>query len=202
MSAPTLYTKGGDTGYSGLFDGSRHRKDAPVFKALGALDELNVAVGRARLQCEEHAEFFKFLREIQDNLIDVASSVSTPRLTTESRAKLRRTHFDEERIKVLETFIDEKQKSLPPLRNFILPSGGPRAIELHDARCKAREAERRVVALDPQQVEPSVLQYLNRLSDAFFVAARFMAFVDNREEYIHKKGRGNPTKRRVRGVEK
>eukprot|EP01088_Endostelium_zonatum_P007492 TRINITY_DN1977_c0_g1_i1.p1 TRINITY_DN1977_c0_g1~~TRINITY_DN1977_c0_g1_i1.p1 ORF type:complete len:147 (-),score=31.24 TRINITY_DN1977_c0_g1_i1:294-734(-) len=127
------------------------------------------------------------LEKIQSLLLDVGSCVATPPSTASER-KLERTSFNEDYVKQLEQWIDEIDKQLPPLKNFILPSGGLSSSSLHVARSVCRRAERSVVPLVRSgDVPDSVGRFLNRLSDFFFVAARFAAQKDGKEEVIYKK---------------
>ena len=125
-------------------------------------------------------------------LFDVGSAVATP-LDSSSDAKLKRAAFDESHVATLETLIDKMDEELPPLKNFILPSGGLCAAHFHVARTLARRAERRVVPMVRSgAVDPGVGIYLNRLSDFLFVAARFSALRHGHSEKIYKKAREVP----------
>ncbi|ETW08898.1 ATP:cob(I)alamin adenosyltransferase [Aphanomyces invadans] len=191
-----VYTKTGDKGTSQLFSGERRRKDDAVFMALGDTDELNAQIGVALTQFEllgiettlhPGVEFQSRLEEIQSRLFDVGASVATP-LSSAGQSKIRRAEFEPSNVTVLETWIDEMDEHLEPLRNFILPSGGGLAsCQLHVARAVCRRAERRVVSIGGDDVDPVVIQYLNRLSDFLFVAARFVAFLEGKSETIWKK---------------
>ncbi|KAJ1552228.1 hypothetical protein HK405_012145, partial [Cladochytrium tenue] len=117
----------------------------------------------------------------------IGANVATPR-TKASEARAAKTVFDVDGglAKELESWIDGLDTQLPPLRNFILPSGGKAASTLHVARSICRRAERRVVPIvQDDNADPSVGRYLNRLSDFLFVAARYAAMKDGKKEYIY-----------------
>ncbi|KNC48924.1 flagellar associated protein [Thecamonas trahens ATCC 50062] len=183
-----VYTKTGDKGKSSLFTGERRAKDDPVFKALGAVDELS-----AVLSCAREAEYGMAIElsqqiiEIQSRLIDIGSNIATPARSA-NEARLRRTSFGETHAEQLEAWIDAMDDQLPQLRNFILPSGGMSASFLHLARAVARRAERHVVPLiRAGECEPNVGVYINRLSDYLFQAARVVAMREGKSEMVYKK---------------
>jgi cob(I)alamin adenosyltransferase len=187
-----IYTKTGDTGTSGLFNGERRQKDDDIFEALGVCDELNASLGIAMEHCElaEQKEVCFWLEEISSRLFDVGSAIATPVNTTESKSKLAHTSFDEKHIEWLEKLIDQMDLELPELKNFILPSGGLAACNLHLARTLARRAERRVWPLiRTGQCDPVVGKYLNRLSDFLFTTARLVSQRTGAKEKIYKKAR-------------
>lgn len=181
-----VYTKTGDKGTSTLFSGERRPKDDAVFKALGDTDELNAQIGVAIEQARlAHNEYLpEKLEEIQSRLFDLGACVATPRTTASQFKKNRAGEFDEGNVDQLERWIDEMDLELPPLKCFILPSGGGLAsTHLHVARAVCRRAERRVVPLAASgDVESVVIRYLNRLSDFLFVAARYAALKEGKEE--------------------
>ena len=142
------------------------------------------------------------LEEIQSRLIDLMASVATPR-DSSSESKLRRTTFSGDHVLLVEEWIDQMDAQLPPLTQFILPSGGLASSSLHVCRAVCRRAERETVELivtrtessnedDAGQgaVEPEVGRYLNRLSDFFFAAARTAAHHDHEPEVAYKKDKG------------
>ena len=201
-----VYTRTGDAGQSSLYTGERRSKAAAVFAALGDVDELNSAVGVARefaadLPPREGCPLGSQLAEVQSRLLDVGSAVATP-ASSASEAKAQRVKFDAEHADRLEQWIDAMEEELPPLKNFILPSGGKPAAFLHAARSACRRAERQVVGLgdagegSPEEgnggnggeaVERSVRVYLNRLSDYLFTAARYAALRGGAQEVVYKK---------------
>ena len=181
----SIYTKKGDTGFTDLYNRQRLSKSDPTITALGDLDELNCELGVANAwlsmplstQNERPPHPFdtmvKRLKDIQSRLKHLSSSVATPRTTTTSRFKLRKTTFSNKNTYLLESWIDEMSSKLPRLTKFILPGGSHAAAQLHRARAVCRRAERSLVAVGPDQLEDSVLCYVNRLSDLLFVAARY-----------------------------
>jgi ATP:cob(I)alamin adenosyltransferase len=191
-----VYTKTGDKGTSQLFSGERRPKDDAVFMALGDTDELNAQIGVALThfqilglepECQPGIAFQGRLEEIQSRLFDVGASVATPR-SSSGQTKIHRAAFDPSNVTLLENWIDEMDTFLEPLRNFILPSGGGLcSCHLHVARAVCRRAERRVVSIGAEDIDPVVVQYMNRLSDFLFVAARFVAHLEGKTETIWKK---------------
>lgn len=191
-----IYTRTGDKGTSSLFTGERRSKDDLVFNALGTIDELSshIAIVIFHLEDKQNSEFdsqfiCNQLRHIQCRLQALSSSVATPLLSkelesnvTEQRsARYAHVNFSPEIvINELESWIDDLTSKLPPLKQFILPSGGLAGSSLHLARTVCRRAERCVVALNSTSnnnvVEQSVLQYLNRLSDYLFTVARYVTY--------------------------
>jgi len=183
-----IYTKTGDKGTTSLFNGERRSKSDPVFEALGHTDELNSAIGVAREFCKGVDDTLcNRLETIQSILLDVGSNIATPRLQS-SDAHKNRTKFDGIHVTRLEQWIDEMEAALPPLTNFILPSGGKGSAFLHLSRSICRRAERSVVPLAQEgNVEAEVEMFMNRLSDFLFVAARFVAKKEGATEVIYKK---------------
>lgn len=170
-----IYTRSGDKGTTSLVYGSRVAKDDIRVEAYGTVDELNSSIGTATslLQAEiwdGKEAFSHILHTMQTILFHVGAELATP-TDREVAWKLKQSHIDE-----LEQSIDTWDKDLPQLQNFILPSGHPVSASLHVSRTIARRAERRVVTMDNEvgEVNPLVVSYLNRLSDALFVAARFV----------------------------
>jgi cob(I)alamin adenosyltransferase len=166
-----IYTGTGDAGETGLFGGDRVPKDHPRVSAYGEVDELNAAIGWALAL--DPTDFERPLLEaVQRDLFRIGAELATP-----EPAKLLRSRPDAEitadRIQALENAIDAHAAALPPLRNFILPGGTPKAAALHLARTVCRRAERRVVEIShTSAVSPTILRYVNRLSDLLFMLAR------------------------------
>lgn len=193
VSARPVYTRRGDGGMTDLYGGQRLQKSDIVFEAIGDIDELSCFLGKCRLHMLDYDEGSPFetmarrLLTIQRRLFDVNSSIATPRRTTKSKNKLQRTTFDTGSAEELEAWQDEMSKELPPLRNFIVPSGGKRSTNLHLARAVCRRAERHLCKVD--DVEPQVRAYINRLSDFLFVCARYAAKLDGFMEHTYQKAR-------------
>ena len=145
-----IYTRTGDAGSSSLFNGERRSKDHEVFEALGDSDELNAAIGLARAHCETQSasgtslhDIMTQLDTVQSRLLDVGSAVATPRSSSNEK-QLARVRFcdDGASVSSLEQWMDTLDQELPPLKNFILPSGGLSASSLHVARAVCRRTER------------------------------------------------------------
>jgi len=169
-----IYTKTGDQGETGLFGGGRVPKDHPRVTAYGEVDELNAAVGFAA-SLEPQDFDAAFLETIQRDLFTIGAELASPdpRKLDKALGGPQGDLIGEAQIGMLEHMIDGHEAQLPPLRNFILPGGTPKAAAFHLARTVCRRAERSVVALARQQtISPAIVQYLNRLSDLLFVLAR------------------------------
>ena len=165
-----IYTRTGDSGETSLFDGTRVPKHDLRVVAYGEVDELNAAVGLAAAHVA-HPDVAALLPEIERDLFAMGGQLSNP--LEKSPKKVAKSAIEPERVQALERAIDALDQGLPPLRRFILPGGSSGGGLLHLARAICRRAERAVVALDREQgVNPVVLQYLNRLSDYLFTAAR------------------------------
>lgn len=167
-----IYTRSGDKGTTSLVYGTRVPKNDLRVEAYGTCDETNSMIGLALsfLENEEWTEkdvFLTKMHRIQTILFHVGAELATPN-DREVMWKLKQEHINE-----LELQIDEWDKQLKPLSNFILPSGHSCSSALHNARTIARRAERVVVGIEDHDVNPLVLTYMNRLSDFLFVAARY-----------------------------
>jgi cob(I)alamin adenosyltransferase len=164
-----IYTKTGDQGETSLFDNSRVSKADPRVDAYGEVDELNACLGVVRAAGLDD-DVAAALEQIQKDLFAVGARLADPSARIAGRVtKAAVTGADIERLEVT---IDRLEPEMPPLRRFILPGGCDAGALLHLARTVCRRAERRVVALGPDAVEPVVIVYLNRLSDLLFVMAR------------------------------
>ena len=172
-----IYTKAGDAGTPGLGGGRRVPKDAPRIAAYGTVDELNAALG-AVLAAGPVPRVADELRRVQNELFHLGADLCTPE---EDRGRYPVPIVEATHVDALERTMDELTAGLGPLRNFVLPGGAPAAALLHVARTVCRRAEREAVALARQEpVGPFVIPYLNRLSDALFVLARW----ENRERGV------------------
>lgn len=165
-----IYTRTGDRGTTRLASGQPVSKASLRVGTYGAVDEANACVGLARLHPAE-PQFDEMLARIQNELFDLGADLATPPQADETHV-LRMVPSQVER---LEREIDAMNDQLPPLTSFILPGGTPAAAHLHLARTVARRAERAAVALaeSGETISPAAMQYLNRLSDFLFVAARY-----------------------------
>jgi cob(I)alamin adenosyltransferase len=163
-----IYTKTGDSGETGLGDGSRVSKTSLRIAAMGAVDETNSAIGVARLDAEGDAD--AMLSRIQNDLFDLGADLSAPEDGRKAEGRLRVSGAQVER---LEREIDTMNETLSPLTSFVLPGGTALAAHLHLARAIARRAEAAIVALAAQEeINNAALRYANRLSDHLFVMAR------------------------------
>jgi cob(I)alamin adenosyltransferase len=164
-----IYTKTGDKGDTALGDGSRRPKHDLRVAAYGTVDEANSALGVARLSTT--GELDAMLGRIQNDLFDVGADLAAPEDGRRGEGRLRVLDSQVER---LEREIDAMNEGLKPLDSFVLPGGTPAAAYLHLARAIVRRAERLATELSAgETVSPTVVRYLNRLSDHLFVAARF-----------------------------
>jgi len=164
-----IYTKTGDTGETSLFDNTRVSKADPRVDAYGDVDEVNACLGVARA-AGLAPDIAASLERIQQELFAVGARLADP--SSRIAARVAKTAVTAADVEWLEGEIDRLEADTPPLRRFILPGGSPAGARLHLARTVCRRAERRVVALGPEQVDPVVIVYLNRLSDLLFVMAR------------------------------
>jgi cob(I)alamin adenosyltransferase len=178
-----IYTRTGDDGTTGLGDGTRVPKESARIEAMGAVDELNSAVGVVLGVPDLPLPVIKLLHEVQHDLFDLGGELSIP-----GHSILDATH-----VARLEEALDGFNEELPALQDFILPSGGPATAACHLARAIARRAERRVWTLArTDQVAEVLPQYLNRLSDLLFVLARVLVRHERGSEVLwrHDRGRG------------
>ena len=162
---PKIYTKTGDDGSTGLYGASRVRKSSLRIAAIGDIDETNAAVGLCRTESEGNDEFIQILEFIQRRLFELGGEIASPTGRYQS--------LDESKVEEVEKVIDMLEGSLPELKHFVLPGGSEIGARLHMARTICRRAERSVVALaESEEVPPTAVKYLNRLSDLLFQLAR------------------------------
>jgi len=167
-----IYTKGGDKGQTSLAGGQRVPKDAPRIECYGTVDELNAFAGMACVSAQEKLpELAAMLRRVQHELFNLGSILATrPEDVHPKQARITAAEIEQ-----LEREIDAMNSGLAPLRSFVLPGGSRLNTELHVCRTICRRAERLAVALARDEEVPSeAIQYLNRLSDAFFVWSRWV----------------------------
>jgi cob(I)alamin adenosyltransferase len=175
-----IYTRTGDDGTTGLGDGSRVRKDVARVEAYGTVDEANSAIGVVLSTPSVPKAVAACLLDVQHDLFDLGAELCVPGHRTITAAHVKR----------LETVLDGFNADLPPLKEFILPGGGPAAAAAHVARTVVRRAERRAWTLaSSETVAPELLQYLNRLSDLLFVLARVLARAESGSEQLWQRGR-------------
>jgi len=174
-----VYTKKGDDGSTSLLSGRRISKMTPEIKAVGALDELNSFIGLLRSELVYSEGSFEM---IQWNLFNAGSTI-----INDNNVEL--TEISSEDSKILEDWMDRMNEELPVLKNFILPKGNRVVSLAHICRTVCRRAEITVlecIVLDNFAKLNPISVYLNRLSDFFFVLARFISHKDNLEETIWK----------------
>lgn len=177
-----IYTKTGDGGDTALGNGARVAKYAARVTAYGTVDEANATVGLARLHAE--GDLDAQLGRIQNDLFDLGADLCRPDMARDAEAEYTPLRMVEAQVARLEAEIDALNARLEPLRSFILPGGSPLAAHLHLCRTVTRRAERLTVALSAEEpVNPLAVQYLNRLSDWFFVAGR-IANEDGRADVL------------------
>ena len=172
-----VYTRSGDDGTTALGTGQRVPKDSPRVEAYGTVDEANSAIGVALASGLEPA-LLEALAAIQNDLFHLGSDLC---ITEADKAARPVPHIESRHVENLERLIDRLSADLPPLENFVLPGGSPGAAHLHVARAVCRRAERAAVSLARSEpVGDQVIVYLNRLSDALFVMARW----ENRQKGV------------------
>ena len=178
-----IYTRTGDDGTTGLGDGQRVSKNDARVEAYGTVDELNSSVGVLLAVPGLPDAVSRCLTEVQHELFDLGGELCIPGHRMVSAAQVAR----------LETELDAFNDPLPPLKDFILPGGGPAAAACHLARTVARRAERRVwalVAAEGDAINAEAPRYLNRLSDLLFVIARVLARHESGSEVLWRHDRG------------
>jgi len=164
-----IYTRTGDAGETALFDGSRVSKADPRVDAYGHIDELNAVLGQARAAGVDPA-LDAWLDHLQRDLFALGAQLADP--ASRIAARVTKVVLGPADTARLETWIDQAESELPPLRRFVLPAGVPAGAALHLARTVCRRAERHIVALGSEAVDAELLAYVNRLSDLLFVLAR------------------------------
>lgn len=181
-----IYTKSGDSGTTSLFGGKRINKNSARIEAYGTVDELNSQIGVIVSQNPPKDIIGKLLR-IQKELFVLGTNLATPHAVKTKISKITRSYVNR-----LEKEIDNWNKNLPALRNFILPGGSETGAQLHSARTIARRAERTIVSLSRQEkINKNILSYVNRLSDWLFILARYVNKLDGQKEIVWE-GRKNP----------
>ena len=164
-----IYTKTGDKGETGLFDGTRVSKADPRVVAYGGVDELNAWLGVVR-SANPPKDVDDLLTRIQRDLFALGAVLADP--THKISSRVDKADLCAEDVTRLEKAIDDFEKELKPLRRFILAGGAPAGAMLHLARTVCRRAERSMVAIGTHQVAEIAIVYINRLSDLLFVLAR------------------------------
>ena len=186
-----VYTRSGDQGDTSLVGGKRTPKDSLRIESYGTIDELNAAVGLARAfnlsqQKQEIVDRVEAdLQVVQQSLFDLGSELACdPDELMEGMPQI-----GEEDVAYLESCMDAWTPELPELKSFILPGGGHVHAQLHVCRTVCRRAERVLLRLSREEaVRPEALQYLNRLSDFFFVLGRWVGMQYGEPEFLWQSG--------------
>jgi cob(I)alamin adenosyltransferase len=186
-----VYTRTGDKGTTALVGGARVAKDSPRIAAYGTIDELNAAIGLARVFNDERVpqpardRLEEILKGLQNELFDLGSELATP----PDAAYEGMFRVGAEAVRRLETLMDECQETLEPLNSFVLPGGGRASAFLHQARTVCRRAERDILALSrAEELGEHVLPYVNRLSDLLFVLSRWVSKACGEPEFLWERG--------------
>lgn len=169
-----IYTKTGDNGTTALGSGERRPKYDLRIEAYGTVDETNSVVGLVRLALgDADPQVDAILSRIQNDLFDLGADLATPE--TGEPLGYEPLRITDQQVTAIEEAIDLLNADLKPLRSFVLPGGTPAATYLHLARTVSRRAERLMVELASREtVNPAATRYMNRLSDFFFVASRYL----------------------------
>ena len=179
-----IYTKTGDEGTTSLIGGTKVLKSSPRTEAYGTIDELNSFVGVVFDHCSDaHSKLI--LKEIQDRLFTIGSELACdPKKIT----RMQIPDLHESDVELLEKEMDAMDAQLPVLKNFILSGGHPLVSFSHVARSVCRRAERCIVKVqhEEENVSPLIIKYINRLSDYFFMLARYFGMINNAEEIVWK----------------
>lgn len=179
-----IYTKTGDEGQTSLIGGTKVPKSHLRIESYGTVDELNSFIGLLNDQIQ-HAETSASLREIQDRLFTIGSSLACD---PEKEPKMKLPDLKEEDVIMLEQQIDFMNTTLPVMKSFVLPGGAVPVSTAHVTRCVCRRAERICVHMQEEGmfVDGLIIKYLNRLSDYLFVLSRFLSKLMNVEEVLWK----------------
>jgi cob(I)alamin adenosyltransferase len=174
MRITKVTTKTGDKGTTSLGNGTKVSKSNLRICCMGEIDELNSFIGLAKIRTSNN-DLVKELNKIQNNLFNLGGELSIP----DNNLKL----LKEKSISYLETSIKAMNKKLPPLKEFILPGGDEFSARLHIVRSVCRRVERYIVKLIEEEGGQGIwIKYLNRLSDYFFVLARYHTIKNNVNE--------------------
>ncbi|MEM9056626.1 MAG: cob(I)yrinic acid a,c-diamide adenosyltransferase [Pseudomonadota bacterium] len=175
-----IYTRTGDAGTTGLGDGTRVSKDCLRVEAYGEVDELNACIGMLLAAGPLPEAIAACLTEVQHDLFDLGGELCMPGYSL----------VTDEFVDRLEANLDAFNEPLPPLKDFILPGGGPMSAACHLARTVCRRAERRIWSLAAKETVSEIApRYINRLSDLLFVIARVLARQEHGSEVLWKRGR-------------
>lgn len=180
-----MYTRRGDKGETSLFGQRRVSKDSPRVEAYGAVDELNSCLGIA-IACSKRDEVSDALKKVQKLLFVAGADLAADLPSRGMEDRVPRIKKDD--TLWLERSCDELSRTLPPLKNFLLPGGDQAAANLQLARAVCRRAERRIVTVSKLEViNPELLPFFNRLSTYLFNLARYSNSIEGRQEEVWRK---------------
>ena len=172
-----VYTKAGDKGRTSLFGGAKLSKDDVRIEAYGTLDELNSHIGYLLSMCPEK-EVLDILMPLQEVLFDVGSHLASDGTANDYLPQLKDSW-----IALLESTMDRYSEDLPELKSFILPRANGRIAYAHICRTVCRRAERRIISVSEiEKLNDFIIPFVNRLSDYFFVLARYLTHLDGLDE--------------------
>jgi cob(I)alamin adenosyltransferase len=187
MKKSRVYTKTGDSGQTGLVSGSRISKADDRIDLYGELDELNSRIGLACAHLPAgFTEELEVLHTIQSSIFDLGSNLACE---SAKRAEYKLPQISSHHVSELELEIDRMEEGLMSLKNFILPGGSVAGATFHLCRTNARAVERKLIAYNEhtkEELPQNSLQFLNRLSDYFFVLARYVNHKEARPEQAWK----------------
>lgn len=181
----SLYTRTGDTGTTSLVGGERVKKNSVRLESYGTVDELSSALGMVASDKTCPSELSLQINAVQNELFNIGSYLATAVAEgTEPRCE----SLDEAKMQRLEGWIDALDEQTPKIHAFVLPGGCELSAKAHMARVICRRAERRILELaDVEWVDPSVITYINRLSDYLFIVARYANFIEGVGEIVWRK---------------
>lgn len=181
MKITKVYTRTGDKGETSIVGGIRVKKSCERLEAYGTVDELSSQLGLLAALLPDGEDKDLIIR-IQTNLFNVCTNLATDQDQTPLYPS---AHLPAGEIERMEQEVDHIMAILPEHQGFILPGGTLAAAQAHVCRTVCRRAERRIVALSEEAtISPEVLQYINRLSDYFFVLAKKLNFIANQSEKV------------------
>lgn len=179
-----IYTKYGDSGKTNLIGKNNIYKSNKIVDCYGAVDELNSILGLLVVELD-NKQIKKNILQVQNNLFIIGSYFADATKKIIKNTELKNLQISTKKLEIL---IDKMERQLPPLTNFILPGGTKQAATAHIARTTTRRVERKIVSINKtQKVSRYILQYINRLSDYFFVLARYLNKTSNKKDIIWKR---------------
>ena len=183
MKKASVYTRTGDKGITGLVGGTRIKKSDSRIQLYGEVDELNSYIGLGISFLDSSFDKI-FLQQIQSSLFDLGSNLACEK---DKRAQFKLPQIKVLSIERLEADIDQMDSQLLPLKHFILPGGSSAAAAFHVCRTVCRRIERQMVDFEeqnPGEIPENALQYVNRLSDYFFILSRYLNYIQKNDETL------------------